>query len=173
MTTINGVPYPSAVCDEESLAAWIRSIDRPIKHSVRRFVKYIYDGRFFTIDHKGLGPVSIFYEDNSDSKRIATLLVTRSMANNLFHDLIMRPGSALIWRIEPEFDIGHLAIPASKPIPKHMMEGLLPNDWEMDFVTDRVFPMACQKGEWRLFRGYMRYSVADMDGTVVEEEANG
>jgi hypothetical protein len=165
---VNGVPYPRDVQDRESFSEWLNTIDRPTAHSTSAFVRYVSGGEVVQTPHKQWYMGSIFEEANSDSKDVAVKLITRAMANCLFQDLIMSPASTLVWRIEPEFDIQHLTVPATNPIPKNDQNDGLPEGWAEDFVTNQIFKVAAPIGIWRIFKGYVRYSV--VSGPILKEE---
>lgn len=183
MTSINGIPYPTAVKDRVSFLAWFESIDRPRSTS---------DGPAATImsgPHRELYESAIFPTVGPEYLAIAEETVCRSLAAALFYHLILAPKADLVIRIAPEFDIGYLDIPSDlsktfsrkqldemfhlgdprRPVPIEDFIPLLPKDqlWSPKFTTDSIIAVSSPFKDWAVFKSYVRYSLI-LDGRTIE-----
>lgn len=180
--SVNGIPYPYDVKDMESLKLWISTIDRPVQESNTSTA--VPTGQ----SHRELMERAIFRHDDEKSLSVAKATVFGNVAQEMFSDLVNAPKGTLVWRIRPEEDVYHLAIPADlsrietrkqaeeryippgypfmqKPYSLEQMKsdvGL----WEVDFSADRLIPVDEPLGTWRHFKVYVRYSVV-VDGIAI------
>jgi hypothetical protein len=167
---VNGVPYPHFVRSKSSLSKWIGCISRTQE--------------IISLGIEGLCEIFryAYFHEGPEGEAFAEQSVCQQMAMVLFAHLIHAPNAKLIWRIMPEFDVSHDTIPSdlSKTMTREQVatamreigvnwSGSAPlleakkvlgkQDWAVDFCTDTIFPVAAPRGEWRIFKSYMRYAV--------------
>ena len=173
--SINGIPYPIDVRDEDSLREWISHLNQikldPNDDAAWENFKQNRD-KFKVVEHS-----SYFNINNKQSMALAKSSVCQSTAMDIFTHLMRIPGGQVVWREEPEFDIhvdNLIRSDLSKVITRkdicntETAEGkkLSYSDlearfegWAFDFTTDNMYPVAAPKNTWYRFLSYVRYCV--------------
>lgn len=176
MTTINGVPYPIDVKDWESLNDWMNSIDRRQIRTNGAPFPGANDG------HRELAYSAYFLGGDTASRDKAMAHVCSSIAHAMFDHIVNVPNGTIVWRIDAQCQITDTQIPSDlskkmrraeildrmgPPVSRpqgpisiaELKKAIGHEDWGHDFSEDAIFPLAAPKGEWRIYKGYCRYSV--------------